>query len=97
MWPSWDYQLIANLPKTILSVLMVNAAVIFLIYMAANIRLLGSVDPIIDGIQALPEGEAVYIKEKGLLSELAMSINKTSELLQSQSYRLRKKETARAN
>lgn len=97
MWPSWDYQFIADLPKTMLSVLAVNAAMVFLIYMAANTRLFGSVRPIIDGIQALPEGEAVHLKEKGLLSELAVSINKTSELLQSQSYRLRKKETARAN
>ena len=97
MWPSWDYQFIANLPKTFFSVLLVNAAMVFLIYMAANTSLLRSVRPITDGIQALPSGEAVYIKEKGLLCELAMSINKTSELLQSQSSRLRRKETARAN
>ena len=53
MWPSWDYQFIANLPKTMISVLAVNAAMVFLIYMAANTRLLGSVRPIIVGIQAL--------------------------------------------
>ncbi len=97
MWPSWDYELIANLPKTALSVLAINAALIFLIYVAANSKLLKSIKPIVNGIQSLPMGEPVYIKEKGLLSELAMNINKTSEILQSQNNQLRRKETARAN
>ncbi|MCI8826913.1 MAG: HAMP domain-containing histidine kinase [Lachnospiraceae bacterium] len=97
MWPSWDYNLIANLPKTVLSVLVINIALIFIIYVIANSKLLKSVKPIVSGIQSLPTKEAVSIKEKGLLSELAVSINKTSEILQSQNRQLRKKETARAN
>ena len=97
MWPSWDYQLIANLPKTVLSVLVINVTLIFIIYVIANSKLLKSVKPIVNALQALPTEEPVYIKEKGLLSELAMSINKTSEILQSQSRQLRRKETARAN
>lgn len=97
MWPSWDYHLIANLPKTFLTVLAINVALIFMIYAAANSRLLKSVKPIVSGIQSLPAEEDVHIKEKGLLSELAANINKTSEILQSQRRQLRKKETARAN
>lgn len=97
MWPSWDYSLIANLPKTILSVFVINVALIFMIYVAANSRLIKSVKPIVNGIQALPTEEAVFIREKGVLSELAASINKTSRILQTQSRQLRKKENARAN
>ena len=97
MWPSWDYHTISNLPRAILQVLAINAALIFLIYIIANSKLLRSVKPIINGIRDLPEGEPVYIKEKGLLWELAESINKTSEILQTQKYQLRRKETARAN
>jgi len=97
MWASWDYQLVANLPRIILSVLAINAALIFFIYMAANLKLLKSIRPIVNGIQSLPMGEPVYIQEKGLLSELAININKTSEMLQSQNRQLRRKETARAN
>lgn len=97
MWPSWDYHLIANLPKTFLTVLAINVTLIFLIYAAANSRLLKSVKPIVSGIQSLPAEEDVHIKEKGLLSELAANINKTSDILQSQRRQLRKKETARAN
>lgn len=97
MWPSWDYDSIANLPKTILSVLAINIALIFTIYVTANSRLLKSVKPIVGGIQALSTKEEVHIREKGLLSELAASINKTSDILQTQSRQLRKRETARAN
>lgn len=59
--------------------------------MVANSKLLKSIKPIVNGIQSLPTGESVYIKEKGLLSELAMNINKTSEILQSQNNQLRRK------
>lgn len=97
MWPSWDYHFIANLPKILLFVFIINAALIFLIYLVANSKLLKSIKPIVSGIQSLPMGEPVHIKEKGLLSELAININKTSEILQSQNNQLRRKETARAN
>lgn len=53
--------------------------------------------PITDGIQALHTGQPIVLKEKGVLSEIAANINRTSEVLQSQNYQLRKKETARAN
>lgn len=97
MWPSWDYKFIANLPKTVLIVLALNILIIFLIYIAANAKLLKSVKPITDGIQALPTGQPVALKEKGILSEISANINRTSEVLQSQNYQIKKKETARAN
>ncbi len=97
MWSSWDYQLIANLPKTILTVLIINVTLIFLIYVIANTKLLKSVKPITKGIQDLSVGEPVHIKESGLLSEISANINRTSDILQGQKYQLRKKETARAN
>lgn len=97
MWPSWDYNFIASLPKTVLSVLVINVMLVFIIYITVNSKLIKSVKPIINGIQSLSTKEAVNIQEKGLLSELAASINKTSEILQSQNRQLRKRETARAN
>ncbi|WP_195420869.1 sensor histidine kinase [Faecalicatena contorta] len=97
MWSSWDYQLIANLPKTVFSVLIINVIVIFIIYIMANTKLLKSVKPITKGIQDLSAGEPVQIKESGLLSEISANINRTSDILQGQKTQLRKKETARAN
>ena len=97
MWPSWDYQLIAHAPKIALCVIAVNLAVIFTIYVAANAKVWKSVKPITNGIQALSTGDSVHVREKGLLSEVAFHINRTSAVLQSQKNQLRKKETARAN
>ena len=66
MSPSWDYDFIKNAPYTVLIVIGVNVFLIFLIYMIANSKLLKSVRPIANGIQALPSGEPVYVREKGL-------------------------------
>ncbi len=97
MYPSWDYQMIESAPKTALTVLAANVVLVLIIYIGANSGLLRSVRPIVEGIRKLPEGEPVSIKEKGILSELAFHLNKTSEMLQSQKYQLRKKDAARAN
>ena len=51
--PSWDYSLIADLPKTVLTVLFINVALILAIYVIANIKLLKSIKPITKGIQDL--------------------------------------------
>ena len=97
MYPSWDYQMIESAPVTVLMVFGGNILLVLLIYIGANSGLLRSVRPIVEGIRKLPEGEPVSIKEKGILSELAFHLNKTSEMLQSQKYQLRKKDAARAN
>ena len=97
MYPSWDYQMIESAPMTVLMVFGGNILLVLLIYIGANAGLLRSVRPIVECIRKLPEGEPVSIKEKGILSELAFHLNKTSEMLQSQKYQLRKKDAARAN
>ena len=70
MWPSWDYNFIASLPKTVLSILVINIVLVFIIYVIANSRLLKSVEPIISGIQSLSTKEEVNIQEKGLFLNL---------------------------
>ncbi len=94
---SWDYHFIANLPKNTMIILAVNIVLIFLIYAAVDSKLLHSIRPITNGIQNLSDGSPVRMKEKGVFSEIAEKINKTSEILQMQAEQLRKKETARAN
>ena len=94
---SWDYNFIADLPRNTIIILAINIVLIFLIYAAVNSKLLRSIKPITNGIQSLSNGSPVCMREKGVLSELAEKINKTSEILQMQAEQLRKKETARAN
>ena len=50
MYPNWDYHFIENLPRYMLNTLLVNAIFIFLIYFTANMKLLRSVKPIVEGI-----------------------------------------------
>ena len=94
---SWDYSLIANSPQTALKVLILNIALVLVIYLIANMKLLKSVKPITKGIQDLSAGEPIHIPENGVLSEISANINHASDILQEQQYQLRKKETARAN
>ena len=97
MNPMWNYGFIKNSPLIVLGVFTVNILLIMLIYIIANSRLLRSVRSIVKGIEDLPTGYPVYVKEKGLLSELASKINKTSDILQAQKAGLKKKDSARAN
>lgn len=94
---SWDYSFIVNLPKNAIMTLAVNIILIFLIYAAADSKLLRSIRPVINGIQSLSSGSPVRVRENGVLSEIAEKINRTSEILQKQAEQLRKKETARTN
>jgi signal transduction histidine kinase len=94
---SWDLNLIANLPKIVLAVFLGNALLIFLIYMVTISRLAQSVNPILKGIEALPAEKEVYLKERGILSEIAAYINRTASILKSKNYELMRKERARAN
>ena len=88
---------VADYPTTILLFFGANLAGVFLIYLVVTSGVLRSVKPIVQGIQALPGGEDVYVKEKGLLSDLAAALNLVSEKLRCQEYELKKKEQARAN
>lgn len=97
MYPSWDYDLIANSLNIMAGVFLGNIVLIFIIYMLVNTRLLKSIRPVVEGIEKLPTSEPVYIKERGLLSELADCVNQTSCLLQEKDKALKKKEMARAN
>lgn len=97
MWPTWDYHFIAKLPQTLLIVLLCNLLLIFIIYIVVTSKLTQSVNPIIAGIKSLTTKDRLWVKEKGIFSEVAISINQTSDLLQNQERILAKKEIARAN
>lgn len=97
LYNTYDYQIIANTPRLLLLILVMNLCLILFIYLSVTTRLLKTLEPIIDGIQKLPDKSEVYIKERGLFSEIAQAINRTSEKLRSQERALKKQEQARAN
>ncbi|WP_251208271.1 sensor histidine kinase [Acetatifactor aquisgranensis] len=95
LWNSFDYDIIAGMPRMILSFLGMNAVLIFVIYMILATRILRSVKPVVQGMEALPERE-VYVGEEGFLAEVAAAVNRVNEKLRAQERNLRKKENARA-
>lgn len=97
MWPTWDYEFIATLPRTILSALLCNLALVFLIYLVVTGTLIRSVKPLITGIQDLTGETHTNVRETGVFSELAFHINQAAAKLEQQERQLAKKETARAN
>lgn len=97
MNPTFDLELIANLPRNLGLFFICNLAVIFIIYMVATSGIFRSIKPILKGIETLPDGGDYYVKERGILSALAASINRSGEKLRMQERNLKKKETARAN
>lgn len=68
-----------------------------MIYVITDMKILRSVGPIMDGIQNLSMGKEVCLQKKGLLADIAGSVNRTSEILREKECGLKKKETARAN
>lgn len=97
LYPSWDYNMIKYSVPFGAVMILANIVIIVLIYLVTDMNMLKSVGPIVDGIENLSKGRAVRIPRKGLLSDIAESLNKTSDILQSRNRELRKKETARAN
>lgn len=97
MFPSWDFAFIQKVPTLALTVIGANLLLICGIFFTANAQLLRSLRPIARGIQTLPSGEPVVVKPQGLLSDLALKINQTAQILQQQQLSLAKKERARAN
>lgn len=92
-----EVSFIRSVPINTLIFILANLGLILIIYMIANTSLLRSVNPIIDGIEALPAEKDIYVKEKGSLSEIASCINKTAMSLKHKNYELKKKDEARAN
>ena len=96
MWNTFDLNMIKNLPRYVVMFLLVNLLAVFLIYAFSTSGIVKYIRPLIRGIEALP-GERVYVREKGLFTDLAHSVNEASEKLKVQEMELQKKEHARAN
>lgn len=97
MWNTFDYHLIQSVPYLLLEFVLFNIVLLVIIYIVSSAGVIRSVKPIVKGIEALGQQQDVYVKESGLLCQLAVSINRVAERLKTQNYALRKKETARAN
>lgn len=88
---------VSFLPLKIASLFATNLLLALLMSLFIGSRLIRSIRPITQGIQRLAEERPVYIKPKGMLSQLAQSVNRVSHILQKKSDRLKSRDEARSN
>lgn len=73
----------------------INAGVIVLFILCFGWRFYKSLRPVVQGIEQLSQEQPLHLKEKGLAAEIAGKLNRTSEILQSQSRMLARRDEAR--
>ncbi|MFS8651154.1 MAG: HAMP domain-containing sensor histidine kinase [Caldibacillus sp.] len=91
--PQW----VGALPMRVLSLLVVNMGLALILSLLIGYRLVRSIRPLMEGIQALGEDREVLVEPKGILADLAKSINRVSQLLQQKNQRLKERDEARSN
>lgn len=70
MWNTFDYYMIKDAPKMLLTFLAVNGLLVFMLYMFLSTRIFRSVKPVIQGLEALPMGH--MCREEGMRQERDM-------------------------
>lgn len=93
----WEFRIseIDNIPGYIKSALFLNVFVLVLLILALGWRFYKALKPVGEGIDRLSRQESVCLKEKGMISELAAKLNRTSLILQKQKETLEKRDRAR--
>lgn len=88
---------VSSLPLKIMWMFVVNIVLALLLSLFIGSKLIRSIRPLTQGIQSLAEEQKVYIEPKGVLSNLAESVNRTSTLLQQKNDSLKSRDEARSN
>ena len=88
---------VSSLPLKLVSLIVINITLALLLSLFIGSRLIRSIRPLTQGIEDLAEDRAVYIEPKGILSNLAQSVNRASALLQQKNESLKKRDEARSN
>lgn len=69
----------------IIAIIICDLFILFFIYFTIDRKTLKSVVNILDAIKSLAVGKLIHLEEKGALSEIAIQLNKTSNLLEARS------------
>ncbi|BCJ93661.1 two-component sensor histidine kinase [Anaerocolumna cellulosilytica] len=89
--------LVSSLPVRLVALLLGNFALALLLSLLIGSRLIRSIRPLTNGIEALGEDKQVTLEPKGILSDLSDSINRASLLLQQRGDALKARDEARSN
>lgn len=93
----YDIEIIRRIPDTIKGFLISNVVLILLVAIAFAYRFYRAMKPLASGIDSLTKKEVTTLREKGLMSDLAMKLNQTSTLLKYQDEKLAQRDEARTS
>ncbi|WP_421663530.1 sensor histidine kinase [Lysinibacillus telephonicus] len=88
---------VSSLPLRMAVLLLINIVVALLLSLLIGYRLVHSIRPLTQGIQALAEDRETFIEPKGILADLAQSVNRASTLLRKKNESLKSRDEARSN
>jgi signal transduction histidine kinase len=89
--------LVSSLPLRLIGLLIGNFALALLLSLLIGSRLIRSIRPLTNGIEALGKDKQVTLEPKGILSDLSDSVNRASLLLQQRGNSLMARDEARSN
>jgi len=87
----------SSLPTRIIMLILGNLVLALLLSLVIGARLSKSIAPLVSSIHALADQKHAQVETKGVLSDLAVSINHTSNLLQEKNTALKARDEARSN
>lgn len=88
---------VSSLPLRIASLLIINIGLALLLSLLIGYKLIRSIRPLTQGIQALGEDKEVFIDPKGILADLAQNVNRVATLLHRKNVSLKERDEARSN
>jgi len=94
---SWDAEWVRSVPWRLGLLLLINAAVALMLSVLMGLRMVRKIRPLVTGIRKLAREEPVRLDERGLLGDLAGSINAASAILQEKNAALKARDEARSN
>lgn len=97
----YEYTLSVNwvslLPSSIVALILINIGLALFLSLVIGYKLVHSIRPLTQGIQFLSEDKETFIQPKGILADLAQSVNRASTLLQKKNKSLKSRDEARSN
>lgn len=94
---SYPIDFVASIPLILVGLLIGNILLALLFSMLLGGRLIVPLKSLVNGIHALAHEQPVHIKPKGILSELAESLNHASDTLKAKNKMLKTRDEARFN
>ncbi len=88
---------VSSLPLRVVALLIINIGLALLLSLLIGYRLIRSIRPLTQGIQALGEDRETFIEPKGILADLAKNVNSAAALLRKKNVSLKERDEARSN